>query len=609
MTRRICTRSSAARRRTELAPITLSAKPATSLGQATPTVIHFVLQKKLQQAVLALMPDADISSVLVRPCPEPKFGDYQSNALMGLAKRNQLNPRDLAAQVVEQLDIADYCEPVEIAGPGFLNFRLKTDSLSDALVGATKGKHLFYRTAAEPRTIVIDYSSPNVAKPMHVGHIRSTILGYTLARTFRLLGHKVVTDNHIGDWGTQFGKLLVGWKEHLDRDALGRDALAEMEHLYKLVNSACDEDETILIRARSELVKLQNGDAENLAIWHEMIDLSRHRFDEIYGRLGVEFDETLGESFYNDRLKGVVDELVTQGIAEESDGAQVVFFNHHKSLKKHPAIVQKSDGAANYTTTDLATLEHRQNSWQPNEVIYVTDGRQQLHFQQLFELYNRWKPGHGMKLNHVWFGAILGEDGRPFKTRSGEIIRLSGLLDEAEQRAFDVVSEKNPDLPEEERHNIGIIVGIGAIKYADLSGNRQSDYVFSWDTMLSLVGNTAPYLLYAVTRVCSIFRKLGDESRPQPGSFALGQAEELTLAKHLLHFGLVLEQVVDECRPNYLCNYLYELAGLFGSFYENCPVLKAQGDIRTQRLALCDLTGQVLKTGLETLGLETTERM
>jgi arginyl-tRNA synthetase len=572
-------------------------------------VIHFVLQKKLQQAVLALMPDADISSVLVRPCPEPKFGDYQSNALMGLAKRNQLNPRDLAAQVVEQLDIADYCEPVEIAGPGFLNFRLKTDSLSDALVGATKGKHLFYRTAAEPRTIVIDYSSPNVAKPMHVGHIRSTILGYTLARTFRLLGHKVVTDNHIGDWGTQFGKLLVGWKEHLDRDALGRDALAEMEHLYKLVNSACDEDETILIRARSELVKLQNGDAENLAIWHEMIDLSRHRFDEIYGRLGVEFDETLGESFYNDRLKGVVDELVTQGIAEESDGAQVVFFNHHKSLKKHPAIVQKSDGAANYTTTDLATLEHRQNSWQPNEVIYVTDGRQQLHFQQLFELYNRWKPGHGMKLNHVWFGAILGEDGRPFKTRSGEIIRLSGLLDEAEQRAFDVVSEKNPDLPEEERHNIGIIVGIGAIKYADLSGNRQSDYVFSWDTMLSLVGNTAPYLLYAVTRVCSIFRKLGDESRPQPGSFALGQAEELTLAKHLLHFGLVLEQVVDECRPNYLCNYLYELAGLFGSFYENCPVLKAQGDIRTQRLALCDLTGQVLKTGLETLGLETTERM
>ena len=555
------------------------------------------------------MPGADVSSVLVRPCPEPKFGDYQTNALMGLAKRDQLNPRELAAQVVEQLDVADCCEPVEIAGPGFLNFRLKTEALSDALVSAANGEHLFCRATTEPRTIVIDYSSPNVAKPMHVGHIRSTILGYTLARTFRLLGHRVVTDNHIGDWGTQFGKLLVGWKEHLDRDALSQDALAEMERLYKLVNSASDEDGSVLTRARGELVKLQDGDTENLAIWHEMIDLSRHQFDEIYGRLGVEFDETLGESFYNARLKGVVDELIAQGIAEESDGAQVVFFNDHKSLKKHPAIVRKSDGAANYTTTDLATLEHRQDSWQPSEVIYVTDGRQQLHFQQLFELYNRWKPGHGMKLKHVWFGAILGEDGKPFKTRSGEIVRLSGLLDEAEQRAFDAVSEKNPDLPEEERHNIARVVGIGAIKYADLSGNRQSDYEFSWDNMLALVGNTAPYLLYAVTRIHSIFRKLGNESLTQPGSFALGQAEELTLAKHLLRFGLVLEQVIDECRPNYLCNYVYELAGYFASFYESCPVLQAEGDMRAQRLALCNLTGQVLKTGLETLGLETTDRM
>jgi len=579
------------------------------LDQATRIVIHLVLQEKLQQAVLTLMPEADVSSVLVRPCPEPKFGDYQTNALMGLAKRGQLNPRELAAQVIEQLNVADCCEPVEIAGPGFLNFRLKTEALSAALVSAANGEHLFYRATTEPRTIVIDYSSPNVAKPMHVGHIRSTILGYTLARTFRLLGHRVVTDNHIGDWGTQFGKLLVGWKDHLDRDALSQDALGEMERLYKLVNSASDKDGSVLTRARSELVKLQDGDTENLTIWHEMIDLSRHQFDEIYGRLGVEFDETLGESFYNARLKGVVDELIAQGIAEESDGAQVVFFNDHKSLKKHPAIVRKSDGAANYTTTDLATLEHRQDSWQPSEVIYVTDGRQQLHFQQLFELYNRWKPGHGMKLKHVWFGAILGEDGKPFKTRSGEIIRLSGLLDEAEQRAFDAVSEKNPDLPEEEQHNIARVVGIGAIKYADLSGNRQSDYEFSWDNMLALVGNTAPYLLYAVTRIRSIFRKLGDESLTQPGSFALDQTEELTLAKHLLRFGLVLEQVIDECRPNYLCNYIYELAGCFASFYENCPVLQAEGDIRAQRLALCNLTGQVLKTGLEALGLETTERM
>ena len=555
------------------------------------------------------MPAADVSSVLVRPCPEPKFGDYQTNALMGLAKRNQLNPREFATQVVEALDVDDCCEPVEIAGPGFLNFRLKTEAISDALVSAAKGEYLFYRTAEVARTIVIDYSSPNVAKPMHVGHIRSTILGYTLARAFRLLGHKVVTDNHIGDWGTQFGKLLVGWKEHLDRDALAADALAEMERLYKLVNSACDEDEAVLDRARQELVRLQDGDEENLGIWREMIDLSRHQFDEIYSRLKVEFDETLGESFYNDRLKGVVDELTVSGIAEDSEGAKVVYFNDQKALKKHPAMVQKSDGAANYTTTDLATLEHRENSWQPSEVIYVTDGRQQLHFQQLFALYTRWKPQHAMKLNHVWFGAILGEDGRPFKTRSGEIIRLSDLLNEAEQRAFDAVTEKSPDLSEDDRREIARVVGIGAIKYADLSGNRQSDYVFSWDNMLALVGNTAPYLLYAYTRIRSIFRKLEGESIEPPASFALGQAEEVALAKHLLRFGLVLEQVIDECRPNFLCNYLYELAGFFGSFYENCPVLQAKGEVRAQRLALCDLAGRVLKTGLETLGLETTERM
>jgi len=572
-------------------------------------VIHLVIQEKLHQVVHTLMPKADLSNVLVRPCPEPKFGDYQTNALIGLAKRSQLNPREFAAQVVEQLDVTEYCEPIEIAGPGFLNFRLKATALSGSLAGAARGEHLFYHMAAEPRTVVIDYSSPNVAKPMHVGHIRSTILGYALAKVFRLLGHKIVTDNHIGDWGTQFGKLLVGWKEHLDKEALGQDPLAEMERLYKLVNAACDGDEAVLAHARNELVKLQDGDAENLAIWHEMIDLSRHQFDEIYSRLGVKFDETLGESFYNDRLKGVVDELIAQGIAEESEGAQVVFFNDHKSLKKHPAIVRKSDGAANYTTTDLATLEHRQNTWQPSEVIYVTDGRQQLHFQQLFALYDRWKPNHGIKFSHVWFGAILGEDGRPFKTRSGEIIRLAGLLDEAEQRAFDTVSKKNPDLPEEERNEIARVVGLGAIKYADLSGNRQSDYVFNWDTMLALVGNTAPYLLYAFTRIRSIFRKLGEESLTRPESFALDEAEELTLAKHLLRFGLVLELVIEECRPNYLCNYLYELAGHFGSFYENCPVLQAGGDTRTQRLALCNLTGQVLQTGLETLGLETTDRM
>jgi arginyl-tRNA synthetase len=369
------------------------------------------------------------------------------------------------------------------------------------------------------------------------------------------LGHKVITDNHIGDWGTQFGKLLFGWKEHLDKNALSIDALAEMERLYKLVNAACDNDSKVLERVRYELVKLQDGDKENLLIWKEMIDLSRHQFDEIYSRLRVDFDETLGESFYNDRLKGVVDELSESGIAEESEGAKIVHFDS-KALRKHPAMVQKSDGAANYTTTDLATMEYRENSWQPSEVIYVTDGRQQLHFQQLFELYTRWQPEHKMKLNHVWFGAILGEDGKPFKTRSGEIIRLNHLLNEAEQRAFEVVTEKSPDIEEGERREIARVVGIGALKYADLSGNRQSDYVFSWDKMLSLVGNTAPYLLYAYTRICSIFRKLDSDTILIPKSFDLSDLEELALAKHLLRFGLVLEQVIAEKIRTTLFNYL-----------------------------------------------------
>ena len=571
-------------------------------------MIQLNLQERLQEAVLSLMPDADVSKILVRPCPEPNFGDYQANALIGLAKRNKLDPREFAKQVIGKIDVDKFCEIVEVAGPGFLNFRLKTQFISDTLLSACKGDHLFLSASEKPRTIVIDYSSPNVAKPMHVGHIRSTILGYTLAKAFRLLGHKVITDNHIGDWGTQFGKLLFGWKEHLDKNALSIDALAEMERLYKLVNAACDNDSKVLERVRYELVKLQDGDKENLLIWKEMIDLSRHQFDEIYSRLRVDFDETLGESFYNDRLKGVVDELSESGIAEESEGAKIVHFDS-KALRKHPAMVQKSDGAANYTTTDLATMEYRENSWQPSEVIYVTDGRQQLHFQQLFELYTRWQPEHEMKLNHVWFGAILGEDGKPFKTRSGEIIRLNHLLNEAEQRAFEVVTEKSPGIEEGERREIARVVGIGALKYADLSGNRQSDYVFSWDKMLSLVGNTAPYLLYAYTRICSIFRKLDSDTILIPKSFDLSDLEELALAKHLLRFGLVLEQVIEECRPNFLCNYLFELAGYYASFYESCPVLQAEGDVRTQRLALCDLTGKVLKTGLETLGLETTERM
>jgi arginyl-tRNA synthetase len=605
---------------------------------------HKQIELKLQQAVRAVLVDADVSTVLVRPCPDPKFGDYQSNALMSLAKARKMNPRRLATDVVANLDVGALCEKVEIAGAGFLNFRLKNTVLTDTLQSAARGEHLFFEKTASPQTTVIDFSSPNVAKPMHVGHIRSTFLGDCLARTLRLLGHRVITDNHIGDWGTQFGKLLVGWKKHLDPAALKTDPIAEMERLYKLVNAASEADEKILEAARQELVKLQSGDEENLRIWREMIALSQKQFDTIYGRLGVKFDHTLGESFYNPRLKPLVDELVAKGIARESEGAMAIFFDDPPQLKEQPALIRKRDGGFNYATTDLATLAYRLETWQPDEIIYVTDGRQQLHFQQVFAAFRRWQaalsegrvsrvpnssgekslgltelvPPKDVKLAHVWFGSILGEDGKPFKTRSGGTVKLADLLDEAETRAFKIVSEKNPDLPEAQRREIARVVGLGAVKYADLLPNRQSDYVFSWDKMLALQGNTAPYLQYAYTRIKSIFRKSdvasalrADGSAHSAGSttLALSAPEEIALAKHLLNFGLTLEAVAEEYRPNFLCNFLFELAGKFTSFYENCPVLKADDATRASRLALCDLTARVLKQGLDVLGIETVEQM
>ena len=411
-----------------------------------------------------------------------------------------------------------------------------------------------------------------------------------------------------------------------------------MERLYKLVNAASEADEKVLEAARQELVKLQGGDAETLRIWREMIALSQKQFDTIYGRLSVKFDHTLGESFYNPRLKPLVDELVAKGIARESEGAIAIFFDDLPQLKEQPALIRKSDGGFNYATTDLATLAYRLETWRPDEIIYVTDGRQQLHFQQVFAAFRKWQsvtsegrvtrvpassgeksvglselvpPKKEVKLAHVWFGSILGEDGKPFKTRSGETVKLADLLDEAEERALKIVSEKNPDLPEAQRREIARVVGLGAVKYADLLPNRQSDYVFSWDKMLALQGNTAPYLQYAYTRIKSIFRKSEADLSPvtRHVSLALSAPEEIALGKHLLNFGLTLEAVAEEYRPNFLCNFLYELAGKFTSFYENCPVLKADDATRASRLALCDLTARVLKQGLDVLGIETIEQM
>jgi arginyl-tRNA synthetase len=586
---------------------------------------HKQIELRLQAAVRDILPNADFSTVLVRPCPDPKFGDYQSNALMSLAKTWKLNPRQVATDVLVKLDVSELCENVEIAGAGFLNFRLKPEVLTQTLEAAARGEHLFFDKAAQPKTMVVDFSSPNVAKPMHVGHIRSTGIGDALQRTLRLLGHHVISDNHIGDWGTQFGKLLLGWKQSLDRSALERDAIAELERLYKIINAECDANSARLEEAKSELVKLQAGDGENISIWKEMIRLSQSQFDTIYSRLGVKFDDALGESFYNPWLGDVVNDLLAKKIARESEGAVGVFSDGSQPPKQDPflvnrdgawipdpALVRKSDGGFNYTTTDLATVDYRLKTWLPQEIIYVVDDRQSGHFKKLFLIVVRWKPNaaKSTKLVHVGFGKILGDDGKPFKTRSGDTVKLGDLLDEAEERAFKIVSEKNPDLPETQRREIARVVGIGAVKYADLLPNRQSDYVFSWDKMLALQGNTAPYLQYAYARIKSIFRKQENpESRIQNPELKLAAPEEIVLAKHLLNFGLTLEAVAEEYRPNFLCNFLFELAGKFTAFYENCPVLKAEGAVRESRLALCDLTARVLKQGLDVLGIETVEQM
>ena len=587
---------------------------------------HKQIELKLQAAVREILPDADVSAVLVRPC-NPKFGDYQSNALIALANIRKTNPRQLASDTLAKLDVSDLCEKVEIAGAGFLNFRLKNSALEKILQAAARGEHLFFEKSAHSKTIVIDFSSPNVAKPMHVGHIRSTGIGDALQRTLRLLGHRVISDNHIGDWGTQFGKLLLGWKKNLDRAALDLDAIAELERLYKVINAECDANPTRLEEAKAELVKLQAGDAENISIWNEMIRLSQIQFDAIYSRLGVKFDFALGESFYNPWLGEVVSDLLEKKIARESEGAVGVFsdgslppkedpllVNRDGEWVADPALVRKSDGGFNYTTTDLASVDYRLKTWSPQEIIYVVDDRQSGHFKKLFLIYGRWKPDAAKttKLVHVGFGKIMGEDGKPFKTRSGDTVKLGDLLDEAEERAYKIVSEKSAELPEAQRKEIARVIGLGAVKYADLLPNRQSDYIFSWDKMLALQGNTAPYLVYAYARIKSIFRKSEAESaiRNPQSAIVLAAPEELTLARHLLNFGITLEAVAEELRPNYLCNFLFELAGKFTSFYENCPVLKADdAATRDSRLALCDLTARVLKQGLEMLGIETVEQM
>ncbi|MEP7015081.1 MAG: arginine--tRNA ligase [Verrucomicrobiota bacterium] len=537
---------------------------------------------------------------------DPRFGDYQANAAMILAKQLAENPRKIAGKILEHLDVGDISETPTVAGAGFINFSLRNGAVANQASALLRDDRLGVARSTSPRKIVIDFGSPNVAKPMHIGHIRSTVLGDALARIASFLGHEVIRDNHIGDWGTQFGMVIYGWKHLVDRQALERDPIAELVRIYKETNEKSTADPAVREACRQELVKLQAGDPENLSIWKQCVELSMKDFERTYEMLDIHYDIQRGESFYNEQLPGVVDRLLKSGIAEVSEGAVVVFFRDIPELADKPCIIRKRDGGFNYATSDLATVDYRVNDLKANTVWYVVGAPQNLHFKQIFEIGRR--EGYQADFHHITFGSILGEDRKLMKTRSGDNVPLRDVLDEACKRARKIVEEKNPELNEAEKADIANTIGIGSVKYGDLSQYRMTDYVFAWDKMLSFQGNTAPYLQNAYVRIRSIFRKAG-ESAPKDGELVLKEPAEITLARRLCQFAEAVPQVLNDFRPNVLANYLFELANSFHAFYEACPVLKSEEPARSSRLALCELTGRVLQHGLALLGIKVPEKM
>ena len=592
-----------------------------------PTPFPILLRSKVTEALQQISSAEVLSGFVpeVSATADPRFGDYQTTAAMVLAKKLRTNPRQLATDLIGRLDLAGLCTPPEIAGPGFINFRLAPEAVASRLLSLVQDDRLGVPQVAEPKTIVIDFSAPNVAKPMHVGHIRSTIIGDCLARVARFLGHHVITDNHIGDWGTQFGMIIYGWKRMLDPAALQADPIAEFLRIYQKINSLTKEDPSVLDACRSELVKLQQGDPENLEIWKKSVELSLQGLARIYEQLGVSFDHYLGESSYNPDLEPLVNDLVKRGIARESDGAICIFSDGTLppaedpfKIQKDgdwldlPAMIRKSDGGFNYATTDLATINYRVREWKADQIWYVVGAPQQLHFRQVFAAARQ--MGHkDLDLRHIAFGSILGTDRKPFRTRSGTNVGLVEVLDEAIERAraFLVQREAEDDkfvLPEEEKPDVARVVGLGSVKYAEVSQARMTDYVFDWDKMLSLKGNTAPYLLYSYVRTQGIFRKAGEDFSA-PESVALSAPEEVALAMKLIQYGEVVPEVLNDSKPNVLASYLYELAKSYHSFFAACPVLKAEEKERASRLLLCELTSRVLRHGLDLLGIAVTERM
>lgn len=552
---------------------------------------------------------------------DPRFADFQINGALPYAKVAKSNPRAVAQTFVDALKASGKFDEslveISIAGPGFINFKLTplflrewlakykgADSLKDAAKSFVNGKK-----------VVIDFPSPNTAKQMHVGHLRPMVIGEAIQRLLRFCGADMICDNHIGDWGTNFGILIYGIKtENYKLDANNPTALEDLEQLYKAGSAKAKASPEAADAARDELVKLQNGDPENTTLWKEIIKVSQVAFDRMYERMGITIDVTLGESFYRDKVDRIYKELTEVGLAELDQGALVVFLKDHERFKSQPFIIRKKDGASNYASTDLATVLYRVEHFNAEELIYVTDGRQQDHFQQLFLTVGKWFDAKSYRkpdLRHVWFGTILGEDGKAIKTKSGEPVRLKALLDEATSRAMQILKAKTPDMPEDEALKIAETVGVAALRYADLSQNRTSDYTFSWDKMLAFDGNTAPYLLYAVARIHSIFRKLelDPTSNFEQDAAPLETPQEIELARKLIALPNVFDLTLSELRPHHLCGYLYELAGTFSSFYNANKVIVDDKATQNKRLMLCARTLEVMETLLRLLAIEPLKKM
>ncbi|WP_338526713.1 arginine--tRNA ligase [Pseudomonas batumici] len=575
------------------------------------TIRQLIQQAITQLVTEGVLPEGLSPAIQVENTRDKTHGDFASNIAMMLAKPAGLKPRDLAEKIIAALPVVDSVSKAEIAGPGFINFFQNTQALAARLDAALADARVGVRKAGVAERVVVDLSAPNLAKEMHVGHLRSTIIGDGVARVLEFLGDTVIRQNHVGDWGTQFGMLMA----YLQENPIASDELSDLENFYRAAKKHFDESPEFADRARGLVVKLQAGDPDCLALWTRFKDISLSHCQKIYELLNVKLSmaDVMGESAYNDDLINVVNDLRAKGMLVESNGAQCVFLDEFKNAEGEPlpVIIVKADGGYLYATTDLAAVRYRSGQLKADRALYFVDQRQALHFQQVFAVAR--KAGfvtHPMEMEHMGFGTMNGADGRPFKTRDGGTVKLIDLLTEAQERAYALVKEKNPALAEEELRNIARVVGIGAVKYADLSKHRTSDYSFNFELMLNFEGNTAPYLLYAYTRVAGVFRKLGTDFTQVDGQISLEATHEQELAAKLAQFGEVLGSVAEKGTPHVLCTYLYDVAGLFSSFYENCPILAADtAEQKQSRLRLAALTGRTLKQGLELLGLETLERM